>query len=118
MQDDEMRLFYELLDLLNKKKSKNKLLFNNPKTKFLYKDERFIPNNITKGLILYELNDYYIVDIYIDNGVDNIVNGLLNLIFDDLSEAKKQYEKSLQYLDQNSIMKILEDGKEKLLAIN
>lgn len=37
MQDDEMRLFYELLDLLNKKKSKNKLLFNNPKTKFLYK---------------------------------------------------------------------------------
>ena len=56
---------------------------------------------------MFELDNQYIVDIYIDNGVNNIVNGLLNLRFDDFELAKKQYNESLEYLDYTDITTIL-----------
>lgn len=67
---------------------------------------------------MFELDNQYIVDIYIDNGVDNIVNGLLNLRFDDFELAKKQYNESLEYLDYTDITTILVNGKQQLLSFN
>lgn len=52
---------------------------------------------------MFELDNQYIVDIYIDNGIDDIVNGLLNLKFDNLEQAKEEYNNSLKYLDINDI---------------
>lgn len=34
MDDKEIKIFYEVLDVLNQKKSKHPKLFNNTKTKF------------------------------------------------------------------------------------
>ena len=107
MNDKESKIFYEVLDVLNKKKIEHPKLFNNTKIKFLFKDEKFISNNVVKGIIMFELDNQYIVDIYIENGVDNIVNGLLNLRFDDFELAKKQYNESLEYLDYTDITTIL-----------
>ena len=118
MNDKESKIFYEVLDVLNKKKIEHPKLFNNTKIKFLLKDERFISNNVVKGIIMFELDNQYIVDIYIDNGVDNIVNGLLNLRFDDFELAKKQYNESLEYLDYTDITTILVNGKQQLLSFN
>ncbi len=67
---------------------------------------------------MFEIDNQYIVDIYIDNGVDNIVNGLLNLRFDDFELAKKQYNESLEYLDYTDITTILVNGKQQLLSFN
>ena len=118
MNDKESKIFYEVLDILNKKKIEHPKLFNNTKIKFLFKDERFISNNVVKGIIMFEIDNQYIVDIYIDNGVDNIVNGLLNLRFDDFELAKKQYNESLEYLDYTDITTILVNGKQQLLSFN
>ena len=59
MDDKEIKIFYEVLDVLNQKKSKHPKLFNNTKTKFLFKDERYISNNVTKGVIMFELDNEY-----------------------------------------------------------
>ena len=67
---------------------------------------------------MFEIDNQYIADIYIDNGVDNIVNGLLNLRFDDFELAKKQYNESLEYLDYTDITTILVNGKQQLLSFN
>ena len=64
---------------------------------------------------MFELDNQYIVDIYIDNGIDDIVNGLLNLKFDNLEQVKEEYNNSLRYLDTNDIKTILTDGKQQLL---
>lgn len=64
---------------------------------------------------MFELDNQYIVDIYIDNGIDDIVNGLLNLKFDNLEQVKEEYNNSLRYLDINDIKTILTDGKQQLL---
>ena len=40
MNDKESKIFYEVLDVLNKKKIEHPKLFNNTKIKFLFKDER------------------------------------------------------------------------------
>lgn len=47
-------------------------------------------------------NNKYIVDIYIDNGIDNIANGLLNICMKDYEMAKKEYAKYLTYLNTNN----------------
>lgn len=118
MNDKEIKIFYEVLDILNKKKTKHPQQFNNINTKFLFKDERYVTNNVIKGIIMFELDNKYIVDIYIDNGVDDIVNGLLNLKFDDFERAKEEYKNSLNYLDYNDITTILINGKQQLLNYN
>lgn len=118
MNDKEIKIFYEVLDVLNKKKVEHPKEFNNFNTKFLCKDERYVTNNVTKGVIMFELDNQYIVDIYIDNGIDDIVNGLLNLKFDNLEQAKEEYNNSLKYLDINDITTILTNGKQQLLNYN
>lgn len=118
MNDNEMKIFYEVLDVLNRIKYKNSKIFNNPKTKFLFKDERYILNNVTKGVIMFELDNQYIVDIFVDDGVDNIVNGLLNQKFNTFEDAKIEYDNSLKYLDCNDLTTILLNGKEQLLSFN
>lgn len=75
MDDKEIKIFCEVLDILNQKKSRHPKDFNNSKMKYLLKDERYISNNVTKGVIMFELNNQYIFDIYIDDGIDNILNG-------------------------------------------
>ena len=115
MNDNEIKIFYEVLDVLNQKKAKYPKLFNNSKTKFLTKDERFVSNNVVKGIIMFELNNKYIVDIYVDNGIDNIVNGLLNQKFDSIEDAQTEYNKSLKYLDYSDLTTILMNGKQQLL---
>lgn len=37
---------------------------------------------------MFELDNEYIVDIYVDNEIDNIVNGLLNQKFNIFENAK------------------------------
>ncbi len=118
MNDNEIKIFYEVLDVLNQKKSKHPKFFNNPKTKFLLKDERYISNNVTKGIIMFELNNEYIVDIYVDDGIDNIINGLLNQKFSTFEDTKVGYDKSLKYLDISDLTTILLNGKEQLLSFN
>lgn len=118
MNDKEIKIFYEVLDVLNQKKSKNPKLFNNTKTKFLFKDERHISNNVIKGIIMFQIDNQYIVDIYVDNGIDNIVNGLLNQKFNTFEDAKNEYDSSLKYLDCSDLTTILLKGKEKLLSFN
>lgn len=118
MNDNEIKIFYEVLDVLNQKKAKNPKQFNNSKTKFLFKDERFVSNNVVKGIIMFELNNEYIVDIYVDNGIDNIVNGLLNLKFNSFEDAQTEYSKSLKYLDYSDLTTILLNGKQQLLSFD
>ncbi len=118
MNDNEIKIFYEVLDVLNQKKSKYPKLFNNTKTKFIFKDERYISNNVTKGVIMFELDNEYIVDIFVDDGIDNIVNGLLNQKFNTFEDAKTEYDNSLKYLDYNDLTTILLNGKEQLLSFN
>ena len=118
MNDKEIKLFYETLDILNKVKLNHPKSFNNTKSKFLLKDERYITNNVIKGIIMFELNKKYIVDIYIDDGIDNILNGLLNHEFNSFEEAKTEYNNSLKYLDNNDLITILSNGKEQLLSFD
>lgn len=118
MNDKETQIFYEVLDVLNQKKSKHPNFFNNPKTKYLCKEERFVSNNISKGIIMFEIDNQYVVDIYIDNGVNDIVNGLLNLKFNTIEEAELEYNKLISYLDSTDISTILLNGKEQLLSFN
>lgn len=118
MNDNEIKIFYEVLDVLNQKKSKHPKFFNNPKTKFLLKDERYISNDVTKGVIMFELNNEYIVDIFVDDGVNNLVNGLLNQKFNTFEDAKTEYDNSLKYLDINDLTTILLNGKEQLLSFD
>lgn len=110
MDDKEIKIFYEVLDVLNQKKSKH--------PKFLFKYERYISNNVTKGVIMFELDNEYIVDIYVDNGIDNIVNGLLNQKFNTFEDAKNEYNNSLKYLNYSDLTTILLNGKEQLLNFN
>lgn len=57
----------------------------------------------------------YIVDIYVDNGIDNIVNGLLDTSFDNYEIAKQEYNKFLEYINTNDLFTILSDGKNTIL---
>lgn len=118
MNDNEFKIFYEVLDILNQKKSKHSKLFNNTKIKYLFKDERYISNNVTKGIIMFELDNQFIVDILVDDGINNIVNGLLNQKFNTFEDAKIEYDNSLKYLDCNDLTTILLNGKEQLLSFN
>ena len=118
MNDNEIKIFYEVLDVLNQKKSKHPKFFNNPKTKLLFKDERYISNDVTKGVIMFELNNEYIVDIFVDDGVNNLVNGLLNQKFNTFEDAKIEYDNSLKYLDISDLTTILLNGKEQLLSFD
>ena len=97
MNEKEIKLFYETLDILNKVKLNHPKSFNNTKSKFLLKDERYI---------------------YIDDGIDNILNGLLNHEFNSFEEAKTEYNNSLKYLDNNDLITILSNGKEQLLSFD
>ena len=97
MNEKEIKLFYETLDILNKVKLNHLKSFNNTKSKFLLKDERYI---------------------YIDDGIDNILNGLLNHEFTSLEEAKIEYNNSLKYLDDNDLITILSNGKKQLLSFD
>ena len=118
MDDKEIKIFCEVLDILNQKKSEHPKLFNNTKTKYLFKDEVSVSNNVTKGIIMFKLDNQYIVDIYVDNGIDNIVNGLLNKKFNNFEEARIEYDSSLKYLHYNNLTTILSDGKEQLLSFD
>ena len=99
MNESEIKIFYEILEILNQKKLKHSKDFNNTKMKYLFKDERYISSNVIKGIIMFELNNYYIVDIYIDDGINDILNGLLNKKFNNFEDAKSEYDSSLKYLD-------------------
>lgn len=118
MNDKEIKIFYEVLDVLNMKKLEHPREYNNVNTKFIFKEERHVTNNVVKGIIMFELNNEYIVDIYIDNGMDNILNGLLNLKFNNFEHAKEEYDNLLKYLDYTDILTILTDAKQKLLLNN
>lgn len=61
-----------------------------------------VSSNVRKGIIMLKQNNKYIVDIYIDNGIDNIANGLLNICMKDYEMAKKEYAKYLTYLNTNN----------------
>lgn len=57
MNDKEIKIFYEVLDVLNTKKLKHPREYNNVNTKFIFKEERHVTNNVVKGIIMFELND-------------------------------------------------------------
>lgn len=79
MDTNELEIFNDILILLIAKKHNNPAFYNNDKTKYLFKDELSVSNNVRKGIIMLKQKNKYIVDIYIDNGIDNIANGLLNI---------------------------------------
>lgn len=67
---------------------------------------------------MFELDNEYIVDIYVDNEIDNIVNGLLNQKFNIFENAKNEYDNSLKHLDYSDLTTILLTGEEQLLTFN
>lgn len=67
---------------------------------------------------MLELDNEYIVDIYVDNEIDNIVNGLLNQKFNIFEKAKNEYDNLLKHLDYSDLTTILLTGEEQLLTFN
>ena len=62
----EMEMFADVLKTMEKHQKKHPAFYNNNNIKFIHKDEFSISNNASKGIILLEHEDNFIIDIYID----------------------------------------------------
>ncbi|MGM9878467.1 MAG: hypothetical protein ACI31R_00330 [Bacilli bacterium] len=110
MSIEEQTMFNNIIKILNSKKKKDPMFYNNNNTKYLMKNEFNISNNVVKGIIMLNINEKYIIDIYLDNGTENIVNGLLDFVFDSYDDAVNKYNELISYLKENSLITILTDG--------
>ncbi len=110
MNIEELTIFNSIIKKLNDKKNKNAIFYNNDNTKYLLKDEFNVSNNVVKGIIMFDIDEKYIVDIYVYNGIDNIVNGLLDLTFDSYDDAVNKYNELIYYIQESDLITILTNG--------
>lgn len=111
MNDEEIKLYYDILDKMKKHKAKFPYLYNSNDCEFISKEEFYVTNNIFKGIILYKKNDKYLLDIYVGNGTDSIIMGLFSKLFDNFDSAKKIFDDNISYIKDNSIETILKNGE-------
>ena len=59
MNYEELKIFNDILELMEVKKNNKPEFYNNDETKYLCKNEIYVTNNVRKGLIMLKIDNKY-----------------------------------------------------------